>query len=305
MRTSTEILGTTSIRSAGAILADLVKARLTTLVLLTAFVGFYMGAPGALHFALMFHALAGTALVAAGASALNQLLEREEDAKMRRTQTRPLPAGHLEPVTVMIFGGVCATAGLLYLALAVNLLTSVIGAVTLVSYLFIYTPLKRVTWLNTLVGAVPGALPPVMGWTAARGELTGEGWALFAIVAFWQIPHFMAIAWIYRDEYAKAGFKMLPVINRDGRRTGQQAVNHALALWLVSLCPFVFKLAGGFYLVGALVLGAGYLWCAIQFSRQLRFGLPDLSLVRARQLFLASILYLPLLLAVMVWDKVR
>jgi protoheme IX farnesyltransferase len=305
MRATAEILTTTPARSAGAILADLVKARLTTLVLLTTFVGFYMGGRGPMDFALMFHALAGTALVAAGASALNQLLEREYDAKMRRTQNRPLPAGQLEPMTVMIFGGVCATAGLIYLALAVNLITSVIGAVTLVSYLFIYTPLKRVTWLNTAIGAVPGALPPVMGWTAARGELNGEGWALFAILAFWQMPHFMAIAWIYRDEYAKAGFKMLPVVDPDGCRTGEQAVSHALALLFVSLCPFVFKMTGTTYLVGALVLGAGYLWCAIQFSRQLCFARPELTLVRARQLFLASIIYLPLLLAVMVLDKVR
>jgi len=305
MRASAEILSATPARSAGAVFADLVKARLTTLVLLTTGVGFYMGGRGAMDFALMFHALAGTALVAAGAAALNQLLERDYDAKMRRTQNRPLPAGHLEPATVMIFGGVCATAGLLYLALAVNLLTSVIGAVTLVSYLFIYTPLKRVTWLNTAVGAVPGALPPLMGWTAARGELSGEGWALFAILAFWQMPHFMAIAWIYRNEYAKAGFKMLPVVDPDGCRTGQQAVSHALALLFVSLCPFVFKIAGVFYLAGALILGAGYLWCAIQFSRQLRLHEAEFTLVRARQLFLASIIYLPLLLAVMVWDKVR
>jgi protoheme IX farnesyltransferase len=303
MRASAEILSAAPARSVGAILADLVKARLTTLVLLTTFVGFYMGGRGAMDFALMFHALAGTALVAAGAAALNQLLEREYDAKMRRTQNRPLPAGHLEPAMVMIFGGVCATAGLVYLALAVNLLTSFIGAVTLVSYLFIYTPLKRVTWLNTIVGAVPGALPPVMGWTAARGQLTGEGWALFAILAFWQMPHFMAIAWIYRDEYAKAGFKMLPVVDPDGCRTGQQAVSHALALLFVSLCPFVFKMAGVFYLAGALVLGAGYLWFAFQFLRQLRFARAELTLVRARQLFLASIIYLPLLLAVMVLDK--
>ena len=305
MRAIAEIVSTTPARSIWAVLADLIKARLTTLVLLTTYVGFYMGGRGPMNFALMFHALAGTALVAAGASALNQLLEREYDAKMRRTQNRPLPAGHLEPVTVMIFGGVCATAGLLYLALAVNLLTSVIGAVTLVSYLFIYTPLKRVTWLNTAVGAVPGALPPLMGWTAARGELSGEGWALFAILAFWQMPHFMAIAWIYRNEYAKAGFKMLPVVDPDGCRAGQQAVSHALALLFVSLCPFVFKIAGVFYLAGALILGAGYLWCAIQFSRQLRLHEAEFTLVRARQLFLASIIYLPLLLAVMVWDKVR
>ncbi len=281
-----------------AVFADLVKARLTTLVLLTTLVGFYVGWRGPMDFALLLNTLAATALVAAGAAALNQLLEREYDAKMRRTQNRPLPSGRLQPTTVTLFGGICAVAGLVYLALAVNLLTCVIGAVTLISYLFIYTPLKRVTWMNTLVGAVPGALPPLMGWTAARGELSGEGWALFAILAFWQIPHFMAIAWMYRDEYARAGFKMLPAMDPDGHRTGQQAVSHTLALLVVALCPFVFKLAGPVYLAGALILGAGYLGCAIQFSRQL-------TLARARQLFLASILYLPLLLAVMVLDKVK
>ena len=300
MKATVEVLNATvsAEKSLASVLADLVKARLTTLVLLTTLVGFYVGWRGPMDFALMFHLLAGTALVASGASALNQLLEREYDAKMRRTQNRPLPSGRLQPATVMIFGGVSATLGLIYLALAVNLLTSVIGAVTFVSYLFIYTPLKRVTWLNTAIGAVPGALPPMMGWTAARGELSGEGWALFAIMAFWQIPHFMAIAWIYRDEYAKAGFKMLSVVDPDGLRTGQQAVSHTLALLIVSLCPVLFKMAGNFYLAGALILGAGYLWCAIQFSRQL-------TLARARQLFLASIIYLPLLLAVMVWDKIK
>jgi protoheme IX farnesyltransferase len=285
-------------RSWVSVFADLVKARLTMLVLLTTLAGFYLGSRGAMNLALMLNTLAGTALVAAGAAALNQLLEREYDAKMRRTQNRPLPSGRLQPTTVMLFGGVCAVAGLVYLALAVNLLTCVIAAVTLVSYLFIYTPLKRVTWLNTAVGAVPGALPPLIGWTAARGELTSEGWVLFAIVAFWQIPHFMAIAWMYRDEYARAGFKMLPVIDPDGRRTSQQALSHALGLLFVSLCPFTFKLAGSVYLAGALLLGVVFLWCAIQFARQL-------TLVRARQLFLASILYLPLLLALMVLDKVK
>jgi protoheme IX farnesyltransferase len=307
MKTTLEVLSPTVATEKGlvSVIADLTKARLTTLVLLTTLVGFYVGWRGPMDFALMFNLLAGTALVASGASALNQLLEREHDAKMRRTQNRPLPSGRLQPTTVMIFGGVCATAGLMYLALAVNLITSVIGAVTFVSYLFIYTPLKRVTWLNTAVGAVPGALPPMMGWTAARGELSGEGWALFAILAFWQMPHFFAIAWIYRDEYAKAGFKMLPVIDPDGLRTGQQAVSHTLALLVVSLSPFVFKMAGPVYLAGALVLGAGYLGCAIRFSRQLRFAQAELTLVRARQLFLASIIYLPLLLTAMVLDKVK
>jgi protoheme IX farnesyltransferase len=296
---SAEILSSpASEKSWTAVGADLVKARLTTLVLLTTLVGFYLGWRGAMNFALMINTLAATALVAAGASALNQLLEREYDAKMRRTQSRPLPSGRLQPATVAIFGGVCSVAGLAYLALAVNLLTSVLGAITLVSYLFIYTPLKRVTWLNTAIGAVPGAMPPLMGWTAARGELSGEGWALFAILFFWQLPHFFAIAWLYRDEYAKAGFKMLPGIDPDGRRTAQQAVSNTLALLAVSLFPFVFKMAGATYLVGAIVLGGVFLWCAIQFSRQL-------TLLRARQLFFASIIYLPLLLALMVWDKIK
>jgi protoheme IX farnesyltransferase len=281
-----------------SVFAELVKARLTTLVLLTTLVGFYLGWRGAMNFALMINTLAATALVASGASALNQLLERDYDAKMRRTQSRPLPSGRLQPTTVAIFGGACSVAGLVYLALAVNLLTSVIGAVTLVSYLFIYTPLKRLTWLNTAIGAIPGAMPPLMGWTAARGELSGEGWALFAILFFWQLPHFFAIAWMYRDEYAKAGFKMLPGIDPDGTRTAHQAVSNTLALLAVSLCPFVFKMAGTTYLVGAIILGAGFLFCAIQFSRQL-------TLTRAKQLFFASIIYLPLLLALMVWDKLK
>jgi heme o synthase len=294
---SAEILNTAE-KSWTAIFSDLVKARLTTLVLLTTAVGFYVGWRGAMNFALFFNTLAATALVAAGASALNQLLEREYDAKMRRTQDRPLPSGRLQPTTVAIFGGVTSVAGLVYLALAVNLLTSVLGAVTLVSYLFIYTPLKRVTWLNTLIGAVPGALPPLMGWTAARGELSGEGWALFAILFFWQLPHFFAIAWMYRDEYAKAGFKMLSNVDANGKRTAEQSVSNTLALLAVSLCPFVFKMAGTTYLIGAIILGAGFLWCAIQFSRQL-------TLTRAKQLFFASIIYLPLLLALMVWDKLK
>jgi heme o synthase len=281
-----------------AVYSDLIKARLTFLVLLTTLVGFYVGFRGPMNYFLMLHALLGTGLVASGASALNQLLEREHDAKMRRTKDRPLPSGRLQPTTVMVFGGVCSCAGLLYLALAVNLTTSVIGAVSLLSYLFIYTPLKRVTWLNTVVGAIPGALPPLMGWTAARGQLSREGWGLFAILVFWQLPHFLAIAWIYRDEYAKAGFKMLPVIDPDGHRTARQAVSHTLGLLPISLCPFLFKLTGPVYLAGALVLGLTFLWFAIQFARRL-------TVSSARQLFYVSILYLPLLLTVMVLDKIK
>ena len=285
-------------KNLAAVLADLIKARLTALVLLTTFVGFYLGERGTVNFLLMFHALFGTALVASGAAALNQWLERDYDAKMRRTASRPLPSGRLQPATAAIFGGACSVMGLVYLAVLVNPLTSVVGAVTSVSYLFIYTPLKRVTWVNTLVGAIPGALPPLMGWTAARNELSGEGWALFAILAFWQIPHFMAIAWLYRAEYAKAGFVMLPNVASGGSRTAQQAVSNTIALLLASLCPFAFGLNGKVYLAVALVLGAGYFFCAVRFARQL-------TAPRARQLFLASIIYLPLLIAALVGNKVK
>lgn len=280
-----------------AVYADLVKARLTLLVLLTTLVGFYVGYNrGTMDYLLMFHALFGTALVASGAAALNQLLEREHDARMRRTASRPLPSGRLQPVTVMLFGGVCSLVGTVYLAFFVNSLTAVLGAVSLVSYLFIYTPLKRLTWLNTAVGAIPGALPPLMGWVAARGELSPGGWALFAILAFWQMPHFFAIAWIYKDEYARAGFKMLPGIDPDGSRTAQQSISHTLGLLLVSLYPFALHLAGSVYLVAALVLGGFYLWRAIQFGR--RLDIPS-----AKRLFWASILYLPLLLIFLVANK--
>jgi len=188
--------------------------------------------------------------------------------------------------------------GTIYLARAVNLTTSAIGAFSLISYLFIYTPLKRVTWMNTLVGAVPGALPPLMGWTAARGTLGSEGLTLFAIQAFWQLPHFMAIAWIYRDEYARAGFKMLPAVDRQGCRTGRQALGYTIALLVAGVCPFLLKLAGPIYLACALVLGLSFVWFAFRFRR-------ELSLVSARQLFYLSLIHLPLLMTVMVLDKIK
>jgi len=233
-----------------------------------------------------------------GAAALNQLLEREYDARMHRTQDRPLPSGRLQPQTVLMVGCTAAVIGLVYLLRAVNLTTGLLGALSVLSYLFVYTPLKRVTWVNTLVGAVPGALPPLMGWTAARGALSSEGLALFAIQALWQVPHFMAIAWIYRDEYARAGFKMLPGVDPLGRRTGRQAVGYTLALLVAGLCPFLLKLAGPFYLVSALVLGLSFVWFALQFRR-------ELTLPRARQLFYLSLIYLPLLLTAMVLDKLK
>src|SRR5713101_7458140 len=285
-------------KSWAGVYADLFKARLTFLVLLTTLVGFYIASRGPVDYMLMIHTVLGTALVASGASALNQLWERKYDARMRRTQDRPLPSGRLQPQSVLLVGCTSALLGLGYLALAVNSLTCFIGACSLLIYVFVYTPLKRVTWLNTAIGAIPGGLPPLMGWTAARGQLTSEGWALFAILAFWQLPHFLAIAWIYRDEYAKAGFKMLPVVDPQGQRTGRQAVSHTLGLIMVSLSPFVFRLAGPVYLFCALGLGLVFLWFAARFAR-------ELTVQRARQLFFVSILYLPALLTMMVLDKVK
>jgi protoheme IX farnesyltransferase len=283
-------------KSAAAVLGELFKARLSVLVLLTTFVGFYAGWRGPMAWGLMLHTVLGTALLAAGASALNQLLERDEDAKMRRTRDRPLPSGRVTPEAALMIGGVCAAAGLAWLALAVNLLTALLGALTLAVYVLVYTPLKRVTAWNTAIGAIPGALPPLMGWTAARGEMSGGGWALFAVLFFWQLPHFMAIAWIYREDYARAGFVMLPVMDPAGERTGRQALWQTVGLLAASLCPLLFGLAGAVYLAGALALGAGFLWRAFQFSRRI-------SEAGARRLFYASILYLPLLLALMVFDK--
>lgn len=289
---------TVGARSTFAIWSDLVKMRLTVLVLLTTLAGFYAGTEGATDWALLAHALLGTALVAFGAAALNQWWERDHDAKMPRTESRPIPSGELLPSTVLIAGGILSIGGLVHLALFVNLLTSLLGAVTLLSYVLVYTPLKRITTLNTAVGAIPGALPPLMGWTAARDSVSREGWALFAILFFWQLPHFLAIAWLYRDEYKNAGFVMLPGCDPDGTRTGRQAISHTLGLIPVSVCPALFGTAGVVYFFGALVLGMAFLWCAIQFSR-------DLTRARARQLFFASILYLPILFGLMALDKVR
>ncbi len=281
-----------------SVVLDLTKARLTTLVLLTTLVGFYLGESNGVDYLRLLHTILGTALVAGGASALNQFLEREYDGLMKRTRTRPLPSGRLQPETALIFGVVTASLGMIYLAFCVNLLTSFLAAATLVSYVAIYTPLKRMTTLNTVVGAVPGALPPLMGWTAATGQITIEGWSLFAILFFWQLPHFLAISWLYREEYQRAGFAMLSVFDAEGQRTGRQAVCHTMGLLPISLCPFLFRLTGHWYLAGALVLGVAFLACAIQFSR-------GLTQAYARRLFYVSILYLPILLGLMIVDKVR
>ena len=275
---------------------ELVKARLTTLVLTTTLAGFYLGWTGPMRFLLLFNTLLGTALVAGGAAALNELVERDADALMHRTRDRPLPSGRMKPDTALLIGSGLATVGLLYLYTTVNALASLLAALTLVSYVFVYTPLKRRTSLNTLVGAIPGALPPMIGWAAARGSLGSEAWALFAILFCWQMPHFLAIAWMYREDYARGGFVMLTHLDETGSATGRQAVNYSLALILVSLVPTLLGMVGIAYFLGAFLLGAGLAVCAarMQFAP---------SRPHARQLFFASILYLPLLLGLLALDK--
>ena len=284
-----------------AIFSELIKLRLTSLVLITTLVGFYAGLnkeTGGLADNLIKLAITlfGTGLLAAGAAILNQYLEREYDSRMNRTAERPLPSGLVGAEAALLLGGAFSVFGLLTLSAWVNLLVAVLGAVTLVTYLFVYTPLKRKSELNTIIGAIPGALPPLMGWAAARGEIDPMGWTLFGILFFWQVPHFMAIAWLYKDDYAKAGFVMLPNVDDQGVRTGRQAITHTVFLIIASLMPFTMKLFGAAYLVGALILGVLFLIAAVSFSS-------NLSRRSARRLFFASIIYLPLLLGLMVMDK--
>jgi protoheme IX farnesyltransferase len=233
--------------------------------------------------------LLGTGLVAGGAAAWNQYLERGRDGRMKRTATRPLPSGRLAPVEAAIFGGVLAALGITTLACGVNLVATALAATTLVLYVFVYTPLKPRTTLNTAVGAVPGALPPIIGWAAATGALGAEAWALFLIVFLWQFPHFLAIAWIYRDDYHRAGHKMLPALDPLGAITGRQAAGYALALIPAGLLPATVGLAGPLYFAGALALGLFYLACAVGFWS-------EVSELTARRLLRASLVYLPAVL---------
>ncbi len=274
----------------------LTKPRLNMLVVATSAAGYYLGASGPLNLPHMAAAVAGTTLVAGGAAALNQVYERDTDALMRRTRMRPLPDGRVSAFDARMFGLLLSAAGLVLLGLLVNLPATALALTTLVVYLIVYTPMKRRSSLATLVGAVPGALPPLIGWAASHGGLSIGGAALFLIVFLWQIPHFMAIAWLYRDDYGKAGFPMLPVVEPDGRRTGRQAVAYAAALVPASLVPTAIGLSGAVYAAFAIVLGAGLLWLAIRFAATRS----DRS---ARWLFFSSITYLPILWIVMMADK--
>lgn len=276
---------------------ELTKPRMNFLVVVTTAVGYYMAARGLGDWGRLVHTLVGTALTAAAAGVLNQYLERNLDVLMDRTADRPLPSGRMAAWEAMVFGLMLAAVGLSELFFFVNSLTGFLAALTLGSYIFLYTPLKRYTTLCTIVGAVPGAIPAAMGWTAATGHLDMPALALFAILFFWQMPHFLAIAILYRDDYAKGGFKMLPVVDRDLLSTGFQIVIWSVALIAVTFMPYVIGMAGRIYFVSAAVMGlvfTGYgVLCAIRRGR-----------AEARQLFLTSIMYLPLLLAAMMIDRV-
>ncbi len=274
-------------------LAELVKARLTFLVLITTAVGFYAGWRGPMDFVALAHAVIGTAFAAAGAAALNQWWEHKYDALMWRTRMRPIPAGRMSPREGLITGTVLGLGGVTYLAFATNLISAILAATTIGVYLFAYTPLKRISVTNTLVGAIPGALPPLIGWSAARNDLVLPAWSLFAILFFWQLPHFFAIGWIYREDYKRAGFVMLSGRDLEGARTGRQSVFFAILLLLASVTPVWLGIASFFFLPVAISLGGLFLGLAIRFQR-----IPNLA--SARQLFLASIIYLPLLLGALV-----
>ncbi len=288
--------GTPPRRRPWADLFELTKPRITGLVLVTTGVGAYLASTGVPDLGLWLDTLLGTALLAGGTNALNQYAERDWDARMRRTRERPIPSGRVAPGRALAFALAISAAGALYLALAVNLLTALVGVLAFAGYVFVYTPLKRRTWWCTLVGAVPGALPPVMGWTAVRGELDPLAGVLFGIVFLWQMPHFLAIAWIYRSDYERAGFPVLPVVDPDGRRTARQILGYTVGLLLVSAWTTVLGLTGALYLAGALTLGLGFLAFGVGLARRR-------SAREARWLFLASVTYLPVLLALMVVDK--
>lgn len=275
---------------------ELTKPRITFLVLITTAVGFYLGAPAAIDGALLIHTIIGTALVASGAGALNQYVERDFDARMARTKHRPIPDRRIGPEAALVFSAIISTAGILYLGLAVNRLPAMLAAITLLSYIFIYTPLKTRTPLSTLIGAVPGAIPPMIGWSASERDLGAGAWILFGILYLWQLPHFFAIAWMFTEDYARGGFSPLTVEAGLGESKSKQIVVSCFALIPVSLFPTMLGITGMSYFFGAVLLGLAYL----------AFGLAVAafrSSSSARLLLRASVLYLPMLLILMMLDK--
>ncbi|MXZ73555.1 MAG: protoheme IX farnesyltransferase [Gemmatimonadetes bacterium] len=275
----------------------LTKPGLVIMLVLTTCVGFYLGSDGPVDWLRLLHTLAGTALAAGGTLALNQFMERDRDAMMRRTRKRPLPAGKLRPAQALGFGAAITVAGLLYLALVVNVLSCAVTALITVTYLFLYTPLKHRTTLSTVFGAVPGALPPVTGWAAARNELGLEAGVLFAILFLWQMPHALALAWLFREDYARAGFQLLPAVDPDGRFTSVQILINCLALTAFSLVPTILGISGVVYFYAAFAAGLGLLAFAIHLT-------VTRTQASARNLFIASLVFLLVQFSVMAYDKV-
>ena len=278
----------------------LTKPRITWLILMSTGVGYFFGHKrpwsGAADWSLLLHLLIGTGLIASGTAALNQWYEREADRLMRRTADRPLPSGRMTANRALWFGIVLAVLGFVELWFGTNPLCALLGAFTLGSYLFIYTPLKQRSHLSTVIGALPGAMPPLMGYAASAGTLTNEAWTLFAILFIWQFPHFLAIAWMYREDYARAGIRMLPVVEPDGRSTARQMVLYASTLIPVSLFPVLLGMSGKIYLVGALLLGGWFFYTGVRVALDRTNG-------RARQVLLASVIYLPVIYGLMVFDR--
>jgi heme o synthase len=275
----------------------LAKPRLNVLVVASSLAGYMMGGGEISNAARVIFTVVGTGLVAGGASAFNQVIERGPDALMRRTHLRPVPDGRLQPGESLVFAAASSALGLLILAAGVNLLSAAVALTTLLTYVLLYTPLKRRTSFATVVGAIPGALPPVIGWAAARGALSPGAWVLFGIVFLWQLPHFLAIAWIYRDDYARAGFPMLPVVEPDGRSTARQATFYCAALLPVSMTPTLIGLTSTTYFISAFLLGLLFLGLTLKFARTRT--VPD-----ARRLFFGSIIYLPILWMLMIAGRV-
>src|SRR5438128_7742423 len=285
-----------SVKARLAAYVELTKPRITFLIVLTAAAGFCLGSRGAVDYLIFAHAMIGIALLSSGIGTLNQFMERDLDGLMRRTADRPLPSGRLFPFEALWFGVTLTLMAEFYLGLFVNVLTALLGLTVIAGYLFVYTPLKTRTSLSTALGAFPGAMPPLMGWTAARGEIDVAAWVLFAILFLWQFPHFLAIAWMYREDYGRAGIRMLPVVEPDGRVTGQQIIAYSVMLLPVSLPPAVLGLSGKIYLIAAFVLGLLFV------ASSVRAALSK-SNQHARQLLLASVLYLPILFGVMVLNR--
>ena len=276
--------------------AELVKARLTLLVLVTTSVGYYMGAPSGVSYVGMLQAFVGTALAAAGAAALNQWWERSADALMHRTQSRPIPSGRMQSRTGLILGLALSISGVVYLYQTCNPPSAALAALTVLIYLLAYTPLKKISTTNTLVGAIPGALPPMIGWAATGRGIDLGAWSLFAIIFFWQLPHFFAISWMYRDDYVRGGFRMISNDDKTGERSASQSVFFCMMLLIVAGLPTFIRIASFTYLGAELILGCVFIVMAMRFLRTRTRG-------DARLLFLTSIIYLPLLLAALVLSK--